>query len=180
MGRVSVKYVPCLVTKDQRQSWFTVCQYCKIKFHYCSDRFSKAIIGDKGLCYGYDLDSKQASSQWKITHRTKKSKTCQMSRRCIFFLSSRDCVQGIHSPWTESIRSIVWELRDIFMRMCQGNAWFFGNWFLYHDIALIHTSLIMQWFLTSKSMALISHLPYPHNPAPWSLCMPYLQSLYRT
>jgi hypothetical protein len=44
--------------------------------------------------------------------------------------------------------------------------WKNNNWFLCHDNAPAHTSLIVQQFLTSKNITVILHPPYSPDLAP--------------
>jgi hypothetical protein len=39
------------------------------------------------------------------------------------------------------------------------NKWKNNNWFLHHDNALAHTSLVVRQFLTSKNITVIPHPP---------------------
>jgi len=66
---------------------------------------SKVITGDESWCYGYDPETKQASSQWKMptSPRPKKSKIsevkCENDAHC-FVQYSRNRASGIRSSWT--------------------------------------------------------------------------------
>jgi hypothetical protein len=46
------------------------------------------------------------------------------------------------------------------------DKWKKNNWFLYHDNAPTHTSLIVQQFLTSRNITVIPHSPYSPDLAP--------------
>ena len=43
----------------------TLCQELKNQIESDPDFLSKVITGDESWCYGYDPETKQASSQWK-------------------------------------------------------------------------------------------------------------------
>jgi len=75
MRRVAAKFVPRLITEDQRKSRLAVCQDLKRELENDPNFLSRVITGDKSWCYGYDPESKQASSQWKTPRspRPKKS-----------------------------------------------------------------------------------------------------------
>jgi len=63
--RVAAKFVLHLLTEDQRKSRLSVCQDLKRELENDPHFLSRVITGDKSWCYGYDPESKQASSQWK-------------------------------------------------------------------------------------------------------------------
>ena len=65
MRCVAAKFVLHLLTEDQRKSRLTVCQDLKRELENDPYFLSRVITGDKSWCYGYDPESKQASSQWK-------------------------------------------------------------------------------------------------------------------
>ena len=65
MRRVAAKFIPRLLTEDQRNSRLTVCQDLKRELENDPNFLSRVITGDESWCYGYDPESKQASSQWK-------------------------------------------------------------------------------------------------------------------
>ena len=84
MRRVAAKFVPRLLTEDQRNSRLTVCQDLKRERENDPDFLSRVITGDESWCYGYDPESKQASSQWKTpaSPRPKKIRLDRMSKQC--------------------------------------------------------------------------------------------------
>ena len=64
MRRVAAKFVPRLLTQDQKSSRLTLCQELKNRIESDPDFLSKVITGDESGCYGYDPETKQAWSQW--------------------------------------------------------------------------------------------------------------------
>ena len=65
MKRVAAKFVPCLPSGDQRANCLDVCREMKDQLKTDPDFLSKIITGDESWCYGYDLETKQQSNQWK-------------------------------------------------------------------------------------------------------------------
>jgi len=51
------------------------------------------------------------------------------------------------------------------------DKWKKNNWFLHHDNAPAHTSLVVRQFLTSKNITVIPHLPYSPDLAPCDFCL---------
>ena len=68
MKRVAAKFVPRLLSEDQRASRLDVCREMKYQLKTDPDFLSKIITGDESWCYGYDPETKQQSSQWKVHH----------------------------------------------------------------------------------------------------------------
>jgi hypothetical protein len=77
MHHVAAKFVPRILTGDQKQQRVNVCtELCQLT----SDDvmfLSRVITGDKSWVYGYDPETKRQSSQWKssMSPRPKKGKT---------------------------------------------------------------------------------------------------------
>ena len=66
MKRVCAKFVPRLLTVDQHEQHQTIT--CDLFERSCEDvQFLKNILtGDESWVYGYDLQTKQQLSQWKV------------------------------------------------------------------------------------------------------------------
>ena len=77
MRRVAAKFIPRLLTEDQRKSRLAVCHDLKRQLENDPNFLSRVMTGDESWCYGYDPESKQASSQWKTPRspRPKKKQT---------------------------------------------------------------------------------------------------------
>jgi len=65
MIRVVAKFVPRLLSEDQRANRLDVCHEMKDQLKNDPDFLSKIIKGDESWCYGHDPETKQQSSQWK-------------------------------------------------------------------------------------------------------------------
>jgi len=65
MKRVCAKFVPCLLTDDQREQCQTIAR--DLFERSCEDvQFLKNIVtGDESWVYRYDLETRQQLSQWK-------------------------------------------------------------------------------------------------------------------
>ena len=112
MRRVAVKFVPRLLTQDQKNTRLILCQELKNQVESDPNILSKVITGDESLCYRYNPETKQASSQWKTptSPRPKKSKTsevkCENDAHC-FFRCLRNRTPGIRSSWTDCQSGIL-------------------------------------------------------------------------
>jgi len=75
MKRVSAKFVPRLLTEDQKTNCLNVCYDLRDQVGNDPQILSTAVSGDETWCYGYDPEATQASSQWKtaISPKAKKA-----------------------------------------------------------------------------------------------------------
>ena len=74
MKRVSAKFVPRLLTEDQRNNCLNVCYDLREQVINDPQILSKAVSRDETWCYGYDPETKQASSQYKTPTSPKPKK----------------------------------------------------------------------------------------------------------
>ena len=88
LKRVAVKFVPKLLNFDQKTRRMTIAQEMLNDVNDDPDLLQRVITGDELLVYGYAVETKVQSSQWKHTEspRPKKHvKFGQMSRFCSLF-----------------------------------------------------------------------------------------------
>ena len=80
MKRVAAKFVPRLLSEDQRANRLGVCREMKDQLRTDPDFLSKIITGDESWCYGYDPETKQTikSMEKCIISETKKGEVSQM------------------------------------------------------------------------------------------------------
>jgi hypothetical protein len=77
MRRIAAKFVPRLLTNDQKQRRVNVCLELREKPNEDQTFISRIITGDEIGIYGYDPEKKQQSSLWKSPQSPK----CN-NRRC--------------------------------------------------------------------------------------------------
>ena len=71
MKRVSAKFIPRLLTEDQKNNHLNV-------YYNDPQILSRVVTGDETWCYGYDRETKRASSQWKTLNSPKPKKARQV------------------------------------------------------------------------------------------------------
>ena len=64
MRRVAAKFVPRLLTTDQKERRLGVCSELRELESTDLSLLSRIITGDESWCYGCDPETKQQSSQW--------------------------------------------------------------------------------------------------------------------
>jgi len=75
MRRVAAKFVPRLLTDAQKENRVTVSQELFDHSNADENFLKNVILGDETWVYGYDVETKDQSSQWmgKLSPRSKKS-----------------------------------------------------------------------------------------------------------
>ena len=76
--RVSAKFVPRLLNFDQKTRRKTIAQEMLNDVNDDSDLLQKVITGDESWVYGYDVETKAQSSQWKHTESPRLKKARQV------------------------------------------------------------------------------------------------------
>ena len=79
MHRVAAKFVPRLLTEEQKQNRVTVSQELLDRSNADENFLQNVITGDETWVYGYDVETKVQSSQWvgKSSPRPKKARQCR-------------------------------------------------------------------------------------------------------
>ncbi|XP_050546887.1 uncharacterized protein LOC126908654 [Daktulosphaira vitifoliae] len=102
MSRIAAKFVPRLLTDEQKQNRKTISQELFERAETDLDFLKNIITGDETWIYGYDIETSQ-SSQWKSTNsprpkskadymkmlEKKSQKTGKMVLRCCITITPR-------------------------------------------------------------------------------------------
>jgi hypothetical protein len=165
MRRLSAKSVPRLLSDDQKAHCVSVCRELKQQARYDPNFISNIITGVETWVYGYDPATEQQSLQWKSPNSPRPKKARQVLRNVKSMLIIFSDIQGIvHEEFVPPGQTITGkfycevlkQLREGIQHKCP-DKWK-NNWFLHHDNAPAHTSLVRQ-FLISKNITVIPHLP---------------------
>ncbi|KAJ9583151.1 hypothetical protein L9F63_022502 [Diploptera punctata] len=89
MRRIAAKFVPRLLSNDQKESRVIACTDLKEQLKNDPRFMEKVITGDETWIYGYDPETKQQSSQWESCISTpQESQTssieCEVNDDCFF------------------------------------------------------------------------------------------------
>jgi len=107
MKCVCVKFVPCLLTDDQREQRQTIAR--DLFEHSCEDvQFHKNFVtGDESWVYGYDPETKHQSSQWKgpTSPQLKKGRQVQ-SKTKVMLLAFFDSEGIVHHKYASDRQTI--------------------------------------------------------------------------
>ena len=100
MKRVSAKLVPRFLTEDQKNNRLNVCYDLREQVGNDPQIISKVVTGDETWCYGYDPETKQASSQYKTPNSPKPQKARQVRSNVnimlnFFFVLMELCTENL-------------------------------------------------------------------------------------
>ncbi|UYV81600.1 hypothetical protein LAZ67_20001670 [Cordylochernes scorpioides] len=134
----------------------------------------RVITGDEAWVYGYDVETKAQSSQWKLPHEPRPKKARQVRSNVkvlltVFF----DCRGVVHHEFLPQGRTVNKEyylqvmrnLREAIGQKCS-DLWKNKNWLLHHDNAPAHTSLLVRDFLAKNNTLMMPQPPYSPDLAP--------------
>jgi len=147
MKRVCAKFVPRLLTDDQREQRQTISRDL-FEPSYEDMQFLKNIVtGDKSWVYGCGPETKQQSSQWKgpTSPRPKKGRQVRNKTKAMLlaFFDSEGIIHHEYAPDGQKINKelyveVLRRVRESFRRK-RLEKWRDGDCILHHDIAPAHT-----------------------------------------
>ncbi|UYV75390.1 hypothetical protein LAZ67_13000104 [Cordylochernes scorpioides] len=120
----------------------------------------RVITGDESWVYGYDVETKAQSSQWKLLHEPRPKKARQ--------------VRGVvHHEFLPQGRTVNKEYYlQVMCNLCEAirqkrpDLWKNKNRLLHHDNAPAHTSLLVRKFLAKNNTLMMPQPPYSPDLAP--------------
>jgi hypothetical protein len=140
MHHVATKFVPRLLTGEQKEHRVAICQELRQRAVDDPSFMSRVINGDKSWVYGYDPETKQQSSQCKSPQSPRPQKVRQSRSvtrsMLIVFLDIRGIVHHEFVPEGRTVNAefycnVLRRLRED-IRQKQPELWCAGNWLL-HD-----------------------------------------------
>jgi transposase len=132
------------------------------------------ITGDEMWVYGYDLEMKVQSLQWKHSSspRPKKAQRVRSKVKVLLtvFFDYRGIVHHSYAPEGETINKeyhleVICHLPDAHWHK-RPTLWASRNWQLHHDNALAHSSHLIQSFLAKHGIPVVCQAPYSPDRAP--------------
>ncbi|UYV64848.1 hypothetical protein LAZ67_3002154 [Cordylochernes scorpioides] len=94
MRRVAAKFVPKLLNCDQKQHRMNIANEMLDSVRDDPNLLQRVITGDEAWVYGYDVETKAQSSQWKLPHEPRPKKSAPSSVECESFADSFLRLQG--------------------------------------------------------------------------------------
>ncbi|UYV78687.1 hypothetical protein LAZ67_16002391, partial [Cordylochernes scorpioides] len=174
MRRVAAKFVPKLLNCDQKQHRMNIANEMLDSVRDDPNLLQRFITGDEAWVYGYDVETKAQSSQWKLPHEPRPKKARQVRSNVkvlltVFF----DCRGVVHHEFLPQGRTVNKEyylqvmrnLREA-IRQKRPDLWKNKNRLLHHDNAPAHTSLLVRDFLAKNNTLMMPQPPYSPDLAP--------------
>ncbi|UYV76619.1 hypothetical protein LAZ67_14001482 [Cordylochernes scorpioides] len=174
MRRVAAKFVPKLPNCDQKQHRMNIANEMLDSVRDDPNLLQRVITRDEAWVYGYDVETKAQSSQWKLPHEPRPKKARQVRSNVkvlltVFF----DCRGVVHHEFLPQRRTVNKEyylqvmrnLREA-IRQKRPDLWKNKNWLLHHDNAPAHTSLLVSDFLAKNNTLMMPQPPYYPDLAP--------------
>ncbi|UYV68008.1 hypothetical protein LAZ67_5002776 [Cordylochernes scorpioides] len=168
MRRFAAKFVPKLLNCDQKQHRMNIANEMLDSVRDDPNLLQRVITGDEAWVYGYDVETKAQSSQWKLPHEPRPKKARQVRSNVkvlltVFF----DCRGVVHHEFLPQGRTVNKEyylqvmrnLREA-IRQKLPDLWKNKNWLLHHDNAPAHTSLLVRDFLAKNNTLMMPQPPY--------------------
>ena len=174
MRRIAAKFVPRLLTQEQKENRVEVCKELRQSASEDPSLMSRIITGDESWVYGYDPETKQQSSQWKSPssprpQMARQSRSSAKSMLIIFF----DIRGVVHQEFLPQGRTVNKEFYcDVLRRLRENirrkrpNLWHAKNWILHDDNAPCHRALLVREFLAKNNTPSLPHPPYSPDLAP--------------
>lgn len=107
MRRVAAKFVPKLLNVDQKQHRINIAKELLDSVRDDPNLLQRVITGDESWVYGYDVETKAQSSQWKLPHEPRPKKARQVRSNVkvlltVFF----DCRGVVHHEFLPQGRTV--------------------------------------------------------------------------
>ena len=174
MHRIAAKFVPKVLTQDQKDSRVAICQELKETVINDPTLLLNVITGDESIVYAYDPQTKLQSSQWKSpgSPRPKKARMqkSKLKTMLICFFDQEGIVHREFVPPGMTVNAgfycdVLRRLREN-VRRRRPQKWQNQNLIIHHDNAPAHRSFKVSQFLAKNNMTVIPHPPYSPDLAP--------------
>ena len=172
--RIAAKFVPRVLTQDQKDSRVAICQELKETVINDPTLLLNIITGDESIVCAYHLETKLQSSQWKRpgskrpkkAHKQKSKLKTMMS--CFFDQEGIVHWEFVPPGMTVNAHFYCAVLRRLHenVRRKRPQKWQNQNLIIHHDNAPAHRSFKVLQFLAKNYMTVIPHPPYSPDLAP--------------
>ncbi|UYV83800.1 hypothetical protein LAZ67_X000166 [Cordylochernes scorpioides] len=152
MRRVAAKFVPKLLNCDQKQHRMNIANEMLDSVRDDPNLLQRVITGDEAWVYGYDVETKAQSSQWKLPHEPRPKKARQGVVHHEFLPQGRTVNKEYYLQVMRNLREAIRQKRP--------DLWKNKNWLLHHDNAPAHTSLLVRDFLAKNNTLMMPQPPY--------------------
>jgi len=174
MRRIAAKFVPSLLSDDQKKYRISICTELKEQAKNDSNIISNTTTGDESWMFVYDAETKQLSSQWKTPTSPRPMKARKNSKQfqinVDFFLTLKaSCIRNLFQQdrrWMENYITMFWDDWGENIQRKYPDKWRNNSWVLHHDNAPAHAWLAVRQFLASTNTTVIPQPPCLPDLAP--------------
>ena len=125
LRRVSTKFMPKLLTMEQKQLRLEIAQDMLDCVESDSNLLNTMITGDESWVYGYDPETKAQSSQWKHSSSPRRKKAWQVRSNVVlltvFSTPVGWCITNTHHKAKPSPKSTTRGYSVAFVMLCDAN-----------------------------------------------------------
>jgi len=155
MHQIAAKFVPRVLTHDQKDSRVAICQELKETVINNPTLLLNVITGNESIIYADDPESKLQSSQWKSPGSPRPKKACMQKSKLktmlICFFDQEGIVHRESVPPGMMVNAdlycdVLRRLREN-VRRKRPQKWQNHNLIIHHDNALAHRSFKVSQFL---------------------------------
>ena len=144
----------------------------------CDSDFLRSIVaGDESWCYEYDPSTKRQTCEWISSGETRGTKVraskSKVKTMLIVFFDARGIIHHEFVPPNTTVNKEFYKevLKRLLARMRRIREQLYdsGDWFLLHDNAPVHSSILVQQYLAKRGVTCLSHPPYSPDLAPQTI-----------
>ena len=174
VSRVCARWIPRLLTPEQKGNRVDVCQYWKEQLRADPTWLDNVITVDETWIYLYDPETKQQSTQWvkKGGPPPKKARVSKSAAKTmiITFFDKKGMVYNHVVPRGQTVNAeyYVGVLQKLIRPHIQKKRpeYTSGRWKLHQDNARPHVAHLVMEFLSHRHVQVIPHPPYSPDLAP--------------
>jgi len=171
---IAAKFVPRVLTQDQKDIRLAICQEPKETVKNDPTLLLNVIRSDESIVYAYDPETKLRSSQWKSPESPRPKKAhMQKSKLKTMLICFFDQVWIVHREFVPPGMTVNTDFHCDVLRRLRENVrckrplkWRNQNLIIHHDNVLAHRSFKVSQFLAKNNMTVISHPPNSPDLAP--------------
>ena len=157
MRRVAARFVPRILTAEQKEWHLSVATNMLQEAEPDENFMGQIITGDETWVYGYDPERKRQSSQWKSADSPRPKKWSEVRSKVkvmlIVFFDMESIVHYEYVPQGQTVNQQfylqVLKLLRLAVSRKRPQKWAEGTWAQHHDNAPAHTAHSIQVFLTN-------------------------------
>jgi len=173
MQRVAAKFVPCMLKEDQKANRVNISQELLDRVSVDGIFLKTIVTGDETWVYGYDVETKDQSSQLlgQISTRPKKARMSRSNMKAMLvFFDWQGIIHDEFVPRGQTVNkefyvTVLKRLRES-VRRKRSQLWTNQSWVLHHDNAPAHSSFIVRYLLAKNEATVVPQPFYSPDLVP--------------